>query len=101
MYLNDQDTRIVRDILARYVPDREVWAFGSRVHGRHLKTFSDLDLVVLGGDLPLDRYLRLKGAFTDSDLPIRVDVAVWDGLLPGLREIILRGYEVVQPAPPH
>ena len=100
MHLSDQDTRIVLDILARHVPDREVWAFGSRVHGRHLKPFSDLDLVVLGGDLPLDRYLRLTGAFTDSDLPIRVDVAVWDGLLPGIREIILREYEVVQPAPP-
>lgn len=97
MHLSDQDTRIVLDILARHLPDREVWAFGSRVHGRNLNTFSGLELVVLGGDLPLDRYLLLKGAFTDSDLPMRVEVAVWASLLPAFREVILPECEVVQP----
>ena len=100
MHLRDQDRRIVLEILARHVPEREVWAFGSRVHGRHLKPFSDLDLVILGGDLPLERYLRLKGAFTDSDLPIRVDVAVWAALPPSFREVIQREHEVVQSGRP-
>ncbi|MGL6076741.1 MAG: nucleotidyltransferase domain-containing protein [Fimbriiglobus sp.] len=101
MHLSEQDTRIVHDILARHVPDREVWAFGSRVHGWHLKMFSDLDLVLLGGDLPLDRYLRLKRAFTESDLLIRVDVVVWDCLNPKFRDVIAKEYEVIQVPCPH
>ena len=38
---------IVRTILARHVPEREVRAFGSRVSGP-AKKFSDLDLAVMG-----------------------------------------------------
>lgn len=38
---------IVEQILAEYVPDCEVYAFGSRVRGK-VKPHSDLDLVVRG-----------------------------------------------------
>jgi predicted nucleotidyltransferase len=38
---------IVRSLLSRHVPDREVWAFGSRAKAT-AKPFSDLDLVILG-----------------------------------------------------
>ena len=39
---------MVLDILRRRVPERSVWAYGSRATGRHLKRFSDLDLAVEG-----------------------------------------------------
>jgi len=38
---------MVRDILHRSVPNRSVWAFGSRVTGK-ARRYSDLDLVVMG-----------------------------------------------------
>ena len=44
--LKTSELDLVRKILADTIPDLEVWAFGSRVHGRQLKEFSDLDLVV-------------------------------------------------------
>lgn len=86
----------VRGILAAHVPDRTVWAFGSRVTGR-AKPFSDLDLAVLG-DVPLDfRTLSsLKDAFAESDLTIRVDVVDWAATDESFRRIIRQQYEIVQ-----
>ncbi len=43
---------IVHAILQKNVPDREVWAFGSRVKGT-AKPFSDLDLAIIGDLLSL------------------------------------------------
>ena len=65
---------IVLEILARVLPGREVWAFGSRVEGRP-KRFSDLDLAVPGNTrLTLDETSSLNSEFDESDLPFRVDI---------------------------
>ena len=45
--LNPHDLEIVLAILQKFVPDLEVWAFGSRVKWT-AKPFSDLDLVIVG-----------------------------------------------------
>ncbi|MEY4908686.1 MAG: hypothetical protein RL260_2404 [Pseudomonadota bacterium] len=68
---------IVRNVLSRLVPDREVWAFGSRAGGgtHPPKPWSDLDLAVIGpAPLSLDEQAALSEAFSESDLPWRVDV---------------------------
>ncbi|NML14944.1 nucleotidyltransferase family protein [Azohydromonas caseinilytica] len=68
---------IVRAILARLVPDRPVWAFGSRATGR-CKPWSDLDLAVGGTQrLPSALHAELCEAFAESDLPFKVDVLDW------------------------
>ena len=80
MQLTPEELGIVRKVLAEHLPGLEVWAFGSRVHGRHLKPFSDLDLIVIHPErLDLDTYARIKTAFSDSELPFRVDVVSWAG----------------------
>lgn len=68
---------IVKATLAAHLPGLEVRAFGSRVRGC-AGEFSDLDLVVLT-DAPLDFDLlgRLRDAFSESDLPFKVDVLDW------------------------
>jgi len=68
------DLAIVRAILDRYVADRPVYVFGSRVTGRARRR-SDLDLAI-GGTEPMTLGLRadLVDAFDESDLPIEVDV---------------------------
>ncbi len=72
--LPQNDLQIVREILERYVPDRPIFVFGSRVTGRAERR-SDLDLAI-GGSEPLPRRVRgtLADAFDESDLPIQVDV---------------------------
>lgn len=68
---------IVRNVLSRLVPNREVWAFGSRAGGgaHPPKPWSDLDLAVIGpAPLSLDEQAALSEAFSESDLPWRVDV---------------------------
>jgi predicted nucleotidyltransferase len=71
--LAPQDLRIVLDILRSRVPDRPVFAFGSRVTGKARRR-SDLDLAIGGGPMPLSLRAELRDDFDESDLPITVDV---------------------------
>ncbi len=87
---------IVRTILARHVPEREVRAFGSRVSGP-AKKFSDLDLAVMGETSISSSILAdLEEAFRESDLPFKVDVVEWATTKENFRRIIEREYVVVQ-----
>jgi predicted nucleotidyltransferase len=43
--LDPNQLAIVQEILAKYLPNKEVWAFGSRVKGT-AKPLSDLDLSI-------------------------------------------------------
>ncbi len=88
--------RIVRDILARHVPDREVWAFGSRATWT-AKDYSDLDLAILG-EQPLPSGVRaaLEEDFSELDLPYKVDLVEWAGLGEGFRAIVKRDRVVVK-----
>ena len=65
---------MLQDILQRYVPEREVRAFGSRVTGGN-RPFSDLDIAICG-NAPVDgaALFGLREALEESDLPINVDV---------------------------
>ncbi len=72
-----EDLQIVQGILHEYIPNREVWAFGSRVKKSH-KPFSDLDLAVMGSEsLSLGEMADLSYAFSHSNLPFKVDVVNW------------------------
>ncbi|MBF0143000.1 MAG: restriction endonuclease subunit S [Magnetococcales bacterium] len=87
---------IVRAILNKHLPDREVWAFGSRAKWT-AKQYSDLDLAILG-DEPLDLGVLagLEEDFSESDLPFKVDVVDWATTAEGFRKIIERDRVVVQ-----
>lgn len=87
---------IVRAILRRHVPEREVWAFGSRARG-DAKPTSDLDLAVLGNTaLDLSVAAGLNESFCESDLPWKVDVVEWANTSDAFRRIIERDKIVVQ-----
>jgi predicted nucleotidyltransferase len=95
-----EELALVRDILHAAVPDREVWAFGSRVHRRSLKKYSDLDLAVLGNEpIPLEVSSELRDAFDESLLPFKVDIVDWATASDRFRKIIQQDKVVVQPAP--
>lgn len=72
--ITPEERAIVLRILNEIVPDREVRAFGSRVTGK-AKPFSDLDLAIMGDKpLSLEIRARLEEAFSESDLPWKVDI---------------------------
>ncbi len=86
----------VERILAEHVPECEVRAFGSRAMWT-AKDYSDLDLAVVGkGPLDWRKLGRLKEAFEESTLPMRVDVLDWHAISEGFRDVIEQGYVVVQ-----
>ncbi len=66
--------QIVTDLLHKHVPNRPVWAFGSRAFGR-ARRYSDLDLAVGGvGKLAIGTRYDLTDELEESMLPIEVDV---------------------------
>jgi predicted nucleotidyltransferase len=96
LHLHPEELLMVREILHRLVPGREVWAFGSRAGGTP-RASSDLDLTVLG-DAPLSVAVSgdLREAFTESALPFKVDVVDWAETGEPFREVIRRRYVVIQ-----
>lgn len=97
LHLEPRHEAVLREILFSIAPDFEVWAFGSRAHGRGLKPFSDLDLVVMSsGEAASQRCAALRRAFEDSSLPFRVDVVEWQSLDETFRDLIRRERVVVQ-----
>jgi uncharacterized protein len=86
--LSEQELRLVTDILREQVSGTRVFAFGSRVRGT-AKRFSDLDLVVQSdSELGLERLGALRSMFSESDLPIAVDVVEWSNLAPTFQRLI-------------
>ena len=87
---------LVQEILRKFVPDREVWAFGSRAKWL-AKEYSDLDLCIVG-ETPLGfRVLGLlEEAFDESDLPYKVDIVDWATTSESFRKIIEQDKVVVQ-----
>lgn len=87
---------VIRLLRERIPAGYEVRAYGSRVTGG-ARRFSDLDLAVVGQN-PLDSKTleSLKDAFSESDLPILVDIRDWATVSPGFREMVGNRFEVIQ-----
>ncbi len=97
MLVKEEELKEIKDILAFYLKGYEVWAFGSRVTGKSLKKFSDLDLAVITEKpLTTKQIQKIKDAFTISDLPFRVDVLDWSRTEEEFKEVIKRNYEAIQ-----
>ena len=97
MKLRADELQLVKHILRKHVPGFEVWAYGSRVHGRHVKPYSDLDLAIITPvPLPLHQILRLRSAFSESDLSFRVDVTDWSTVDQAFRAIIKSAHEILE-----
>jgi predicted nucleotidyltransferase len=82
--------RLVLNVLRAHLPASiKAWVFGSRTTGR-ARRYSDLDLAIDAGRLlTLDEIARLTEAFTDCDLPYRVDVVDWHDIDDRWRQMIL------------
>ena len=89
------DLETIRHILRDHVPGLEVHAFGSRVSWTARET-SDLDLALMtDGALSIARMAALRAAFTESDLPFRVDLVDWANTSEGFRNVIETAHVVL------
>ena len=94
--LNPNHLATVKAILKEHVPECEIRAFGSRAVWT-AKDYSDLDLAVVGtGPLGWRTLGRLKEAFEESTLPMRVDVLDWHAISERFQRVIQRNYVVVK-----
>ena len=76
----DHERLVLAVLRAHLPPNTRAWVFGSRATGR-ARRYSDLDLAIdAGRRLTLDESARLSEAFSDSDLPYRVDLIDWHGI---------------------
>jgi len=94
--LSPEELLCIKTILHNIIPDREVLAFGSRITTSH-KLYSDLDLAVMGDSLlAIEKIADLRSAFSESDLPFKVDVIVWSELTDNFKRIVQNHYVVIQ-----
>lgn len=96
MQIEPWELAIVKQILNEQIPNLPVWAFGSRVKGT-AKHYSDLDLaVVTEQPLTFLQQANLQQAFSDSDLPWKVDILDWASTSEAFKKIVLAQYVVIQ-----
>lgn len=91
---------MVQEILNQYLPDSEVWVYGSRARGDHHDT-SDLDLVVrnpLDLTQPCGAIVDAREAFSQSNLPIMVQIVDWARIPAEFHAEILAAYRVLKSA---
>ena len=95
--LEPQHLQVVQHILSEHVPECEVRVFGSRANGT-ARRFSDLDLALISPKpIPWEQMEAVKDAFSESDLPIMVDVLDWHEASAGFRKRVLQNFEVLCP----
>ena len=90
---------MIRQLFAIHVPDVEVLAYGSRVTGTAHEG-SDLDLVARypqNPHLSVRNLGRVRDAFTESALPILVDILDWSQIPDSFRDEISRTGVVIFP----
>ena len=86
----------VQRILSEHVPNAEVRDFGSRATWE-AQEHSDLDLAIdCGRRVDPSVIARLKEAFEESTLPMRVDVLDWHAVSDGFRRVIERSNIVLR-----
>lgn len=85
----------VKALLAKYLPNTPVWAYGSRVRWS-ARPNSDLDIVAFASPAQAEQVSLLREAFEESNLPFTVDFFVWDTVPEKFRDNIQREYIELQ-----
>jgi type I restriction enzyme S subunit len=89
MDIEPDHLKIVRQVLDSHLADHSrVWVFGSRAK-KAKKKFSDLDIAIdTNQKLTLVTLASLQNAFSESDLPYKVDVIDLNNIDAGFRDSI-------------
>jgi uncharacterized protein len=92
-YLN-----LVKEILTKHIPDKTVWVYGSRIKGSAHEG-SDLDLVIMN-DTSNEQLSSLRSAFSESNLPILIDLFSWSEIPNEFRNEIEETHEILHEGKP-
>ncbi len=82
LFLRDKDKHSLQQLIADYLPNIRIWAYGSRVTGK-AQDASDLDIVLRSKELhpiPAHQFKRFIEAVQDSNIPILIDIHDWSDL---------------------
>lgn len=95
LWLPEKYLGLLHELIIQYIPQAEVWAYGSRVNGGAHEG-SDLDLVLRNPanlQEDVEGWLDFKEALQASIIPIIVDVHLWSRLPPAFHRNIEAGYK--------
>lgn len=98
LHLPEKYLEQIRTLLHQHIPRAEVWAYGSRVHGDHHEA-SDLALVARFPPTEkrdVFRLSRVRDAFSESNVPIFVQIVDWNTIPESFKDEIQAGYVVIQ-----
>ena len=92
--LEDAWKGLVKETVRRYLPeDYKVFIFGSRTDGTN-HDWSDVDVGIMGPEkISFQTLARIKGDFTDSRLPYRVDVVDFAAVTDDFKNAALKSAE--------
>ena len=94
--LTDDQLETVKLILKQVIPKKTVCVFGSRITGTARK-YSDLDLAIISDEpISLSIQAELNEAFSESNLPFKVDVVDWATASESFQKIILNNKIIIQ-----
>ncbi len=96
--LSAEHLKQLQTLLVKYVPQAEVWAYGSRVNGGSHEG-SDLDIVVrtpVNLDRPVDHITALRDAIASSNLPMLTGIQPWSSLPESFQRNIESAYVKIQ-----
>jgi type I restriction enzyme S subunit len=93
--INSGDKEILFTLIAKYLPDTSIWAYGSRVSGGS-KPWSDLDLVVFTGAEQKYMLSLLREALEESNLSCRTQLLEWNFLPENFKTNIEASHVVIQ-----
>ena len=101
LHLSETHRRKVEALLREYLPDVEVWAYGSRVSGRS-HDGSDLDLVLRGPglkEIPIGQLADFEEAVRESTIPFLVEARDWARIPERFHQEIERSHFILLSAP--
>ena len=91
--LDKNQFNILNQIIKQHVPNKTIWAYGSRVNGKP-RDRSDLDLVIFDCD-PV-QIMNFETILEESHLLISVDVMDWKKIPHSFKKDIKNNYVVLQ-----
>ena len=85
--------KIIKEILAKFLPYKKVLAYGSRVKWNASET-SDLDLAVFNATQK--EIYEAKEAFDESNIPFIIQILNWETIPQDFKENIEQKYNILQ-----
>jgi len=91
--IESRHLKMVKSVFARYLPYKQVWAYGSRVKWTAGHA-SDLDCVIFNSTD--SEIYNAQEAFDESDIPFEVQLLNWETIPDDFKKNIKKGYFVLR-----